>query len=164
MKKFFLFVVSIIMFVSLFNSTFAYQVSQDLGNNWTFNFSSLKLNQPQSNTSLLYNAQSCTWVGINTFKDLIVQMVIGCVFSNLIRLMVIADVIVIIWGIFQSIRAEGDKKAEARQIMIWGIVGLFVLVSIGGLLMILQTTFQTTGDFNIKPREVNVNVQSLNTK
>ena len=48
------------------------------------------------------------------------------------------------WGLITYIRAAGDpKKAdEGKSIMIWGIVALFVMVSIFGILNWLITTAQ----------------------
>jgi len=51
-----------------------------------------------------------------------------------------------VWNIFRYIIAgsEDDKKA-ARVGMIWGIIGIFVMVSVWGLVGILQSTFGTSG-------------------
>lgn len=47
------------------------------------------------------------------------------------------------WGIFRYGFAANsdDGRAEARRIMIWGLIGLFVMVSIWGILRILVFTF-----------------------
>ena len=43
------------------------------------------------------------------------------------------------WGIATYIKAAGDEKAleKGKNIMIWGVVGLFVLVSMSGILAFL---------------------------
>jgi hypothetical protein len=37
------------------------------------------------------------------------------------------------WGVAKYIWSEGQGKAEGKQIMIWGIVGLFVMSSVWGI-------------------------------
>ena len=55
----------------------------------------------------------------------------------------------VVWFIFNVFRytISGDdaKKKEAKDGMVWGIVGIFVMVSVWGLVAILQATFQTSG-------------------
>lgn len=52
-------------------------------------------------------------------------------------------VFVIIWGIFNYIAhaAEEEKRAEARQFIVWGIIGVFFMISIWGFVNILLGTF-----------------------
>lgn len=53
-------------------------------------------------------------------------------------------VLVIIWGVFNFISGAGDeeKRAEAKQYIIWGIIGLFIMTSVWGLVNILSNTFK----------------------
>ncbi len=52
-------------------------------------------------------------------------------------------VLVIIWGIFNYIAGAGDeeKRATAKQFVIWGVIGVFIMLSIWGLVSILVNTF-----------------------
>ena len=52
-------------------------------------------------------------------------------------------VFVIIWGIFNYVvhAAEEEKRAEARSYIVWGIVGVFFMISIWGFVVILINTF-----------------------
>lgn len=63
-------------------------------------------------------------------------------------LMVIASV-VFIWGIITYILAAGndDRKKEAKSLILWGLVALFVIVAMWGLVQILGKTFgvESTG-------------------
>jgi hypothetical protein len=47
------------------------------------------------------------------------------------------------WGVVRYIYNAGDSKqaGEAKQIMLWGIIGLFVMASIFGILTLLQNSF-----------------------
>lgn len=51
------------------------------------------------------------------------------------------------WGLAQWIlnMADTEKHQEGKQRMIWGLVALFVIGSIGGLILILQNTLFNTG-------------------
>jgi hypothetical protein len=62
-----------------------------------------------------------------------------------------------IWGVFKFMRSEGDDKQSGRDFIVWGLVGLFVMVSIWGLVYILQSTFHLGDNLDITPRPVNLN-------
>ena len=52
-----------------------------------------------------------------------------------------------IWGLAQFILASGDeeKKKEGKQRMIWGIVALFVIVSVWGIVAFIANIFGVEG-------------------
>jgi hypothetical protein len=59
-------------------------------------------------------------------------------------ILVALAVIYIVWNVVQYfIKGEGDRK-EVGMNIVWGIVGLFIIVSIWGLVNILTNTFKTT--------------------
>jgi len=75
---------------------------------------------------------------------------VGC-FTSLINLVIplvigIA-VFLFLWGLIKYITAGGDYKstAEARKFMLFGIIALFVMVSVWGLVGILVNTFFAGG-------------------
>jgi hypothetical protein len=47
------------------------------------------------------------------------------------------------WGVAKFIlNADNDeKRTEGKKVMIWGIIALFVMVSVWGLINILANTF-----------------------
>ena len=53
-------------------------------------------------------------------------------------------VFVIIFGVFKYILNAGDEEEvkKARWYILWGVVGVFVMISIWGLVNILYDTFQ----------------------
>jgi hypothetical protein len=68
--------------------------------------------------------------------------VLGLLFPVLIAL----AVIYFIWQVFQyTIAADEETKGKARGQIIMGIVGIFIMVSVWGLVAILQSTFGTGG-------------------
>lgn len=67
-----------------------------------------------------------------------------------IRVSVGIALIVFIWGVVRMVLGmqggESDKViAEGKKRMVWGLIGLFVLISIWGIVAILVTIFGTTG-------------------
>lgn len=58
-------------------------------------------------------------------------------------LLIALSVIVFIWGVLKYISGADDetKRTEGRNFMIYGIIGLFVMVSVWGLVQVLQGTF-----------------------
>lgn len=65
-----------------------------------------------------------------------------CILTNftgsLFPIIVGLTVLVFFWGLAQFIRSSGDEKkvAEGKKLMTWGVVGLFIMVSIWGILQI----------------------------
>lgn len=50
-------------------------------------------------------------------------------------------VIVFVWGVFRYVIAEGEEKQVGKNVMIYGIIGLFVMVSVWGLVNVVYNTF-----------------------
>ncbi len=74
-------------------------------------------------------------------------------------LLIAAAVIFIIWNVvFYLIKGgEEDARKKASSSILWGVVGLFIILSIWGLVNILMNTFRTqTGNTQI-PQVQNVN-------
>jgi NADH:ubiquinone oxidoreductase subunit 2 (subunit N) len=76
---------------------------------------------------------------INTFSDLVVR--INEILNTAVPLLIALAVVWTIWAAFKMISAEGDNREEARKKLIWGIVGIFIMVSVWGLVNLLITTF-----------------------
>jgi hypothetical protein len=62
----------------------------------------------------------------------------------LIPVLIGLGLVLFIWGLVQFIFASGDEAAvkEGKQRMIWGIIALFVIVAVWGLVNLM---FQLTG-------------------
>ncbi|MEK7477853.1 MAG: pilin [Patescibacteria group bacterium] len=73
------------------------------------------------------------------------------VLAPLVGLLLTAALVVFFWGMVKyinSLSSEKDKQ-EGKQLMIWGVVALFVMVSVWGLVNLLQGTF--LGDVSTTP-------------
>ena len=60
-----------------------------------------------------------------------------------IALLIALALVTFLWGVIKYITAGGneEKRGEARNTMIWGIVGLFVMVAVWGFVWLLLNTF-----------------------
>ncbi len=68
--------------------------------------------------------------------------VISNIFGILIPILVTLAVIYVIWNVIKyTTAADDDSQATARKGIISGIIALFVIVSIWGLVAVLNSTF-----------------------
>ena len=76
---------------------------------------------------------------LNNFLDAIIQEIV----NPFILLLMGAAAVVFIYGIVEMIIHSGDstKRDLGREHMIWGIVGLVIMVGVFGILNILLNTF-----------------------
>jgi len=79
-----------------------------------------------------------------------IQGILGLVQNTidaLIPIIIGLAVLVFLWGLLSYVVAkDADKQKEARGVMIWGIIAIFVMVSVWGLVGILnQTIFGASG-------------------
>lgn len=79
---------------------------------------------------------------INSLLDIVIPFIVGLA------------IFVILWGIFNYIAhsAEEEKRAEARQFVLWGIIGVFFMLSIWGFVNILLNSFNL--DKTIDPGDI----------
>ncbi len=63
--------------------------------------------------------------------------------NALIPFIITLAMVYFLWGVSQFILHGGDetKRSEGRQTMIYGIIALFVMVSVWGLVALLTNTF-----------------------
>jgi hypothetical protein len=61
------------------------------------------------------------------------------IIQALIPIVIGLAVLVFLWGVLQYVLRSSDAgKDEGRQFMLWGIIALFVMVSVWGLVNILR--------------------------
>jgi hypothetical protein len=75
-----------------------------------------------------------------TIQALIAQ--IGAIIASLIPIAFGAGLLAFFWGLAKYIFSAGseDSKGEGKQIMIWGVIALFVMSSVFGLVELLRKT------------------------
>jgi hypothetical protein len=72
------------------------------------------------------------------------QQFIGFIDNYLVPLLFAIAFIVFIFGIFQYFilgGADEEKRTKGRSLMLWGMIGFFVMVSIWGILNLLVNSF-----------------------
>lgn len=82
----------------------------------------------------------------------IIDAAFGIVTNTLIPLAFALCLLYFFWGVAKYIRtgAASEKDAEAgKQIMIWGVVGLFVAFSIWGIIKFIQSELNITPIQNV---------------
>lgn len=89
------------------------------------------------------------------FKSLINEVIIGNILSPVVPLLIGLAVVLFVYGVIKFMFSSGGEgREEGKDFMFWGIIGIFVMVSVWGLVAILQSTFQLTNsptDIQIKP-------------
>ncbi len=72
--------------------------------------------------------------------------------GRLIPLVIGAAVLVFLWGILRFVVASGEEdRSKARNFMVFGVVALFVMVSVWGLVNFLRNTVGLNGGVNQPP-------------
>lgn len=81
------------------------------------------------------------------------------VLNALIGLFITLAIVTFFYGLVVYLFKINDPKERAGgvQIMIYGIVALFVMVSIWGILRLLQSTFKVQGNEPIVPKGIQLN-------
>ena len=91
---------------------------------------------------------------MHTIQDLL--RTIRDILNSAIPFIVGLAIFVIIWGIFNYIAhgAEEEKRAEGKKFILFGIIGVFIMLSVWGLVNILLSTFtlENTIDAGAIPR------------
>ena len=86
-------------------------------------------------------AQTISGTNVQSVGTGIIQLIN----SVLVPLIFAIAFVVFLWGVFQYFIAGGhdeEKRDTGKSLMLWGIIGFFVMVSVWGLVNILRGTFQ----------------------
>ena len=80
-----------------------------------------------------------------TFADL-VETMIDNVLTPLVALILAGAVVYFLWGVAKYINKAGkeEDRETGKKMMFYGIIALFVMVGVWGLVTILTTTFGIT--------------------
>lgn len=94
---------------------------------------------PGAGTGMVVSS-SCTNI---KYFDQLVGCAISVVVKPLVVLLLALAVLVFLWGIVTYIKNldNEEKRSTGRMMMIYGIIALFVMVSVWGLVNILVGTF-----------------------
>ena len=102
--------------------------------------------------SVLSFIPSVTFAMNDTFKDLVTNVVMNGVLVPIVPILISLTIIVFIFGILKFMKSSDSKeRGEGKMYMLWGIIGIFVMVSVWGLVNILQNSFDLNNQSTIVP-------------
>src|SRR3989344_207097 len=77
--------------------------------------------------------------------------------NALIGLFITLAIVVFFWGLIRYLVEAGEEKAKGLQIMFYGVLAIFVMVSIWGIIRLLQSTFKVTSTDPVIPKGIQIN-------
>jgi len=77
--------------------------------------------------------------------------------NALIGLFITLAIVVFFWGLIKYLWDMGEDKSEGLKIMMYGVIAIFVMVSIWGIIRLLQNTFSVTSTDPIIPKGIQIN-------
>ena len=74
--------------------------------------------------------------------DQFVFNLVNVIVNPLIQLMFAAALVVFMWGIIEYIRGAGnpESREQGTKHIVWGLVGLFIMVGVYGILNLFKNT------------------------
>lgn len=77
------------------------------------------------------------------------------ILNVVIPILITLGIIYFIWGVIEYVISKTEEaKKEGRDKMIYGIIGLFVIISIWGLVGILSNTFGIQAGGSLTPSQI----------
>lgn len=93
---------------------------------------------------MIFLAQNCT--GLCAFASVILNLI-----NNVLVPVIFAIAfLVFIWGAYKYFilgAADGTAQKEGRDLVLWGIIGFVVMISIWGMVNVVARTFNLDGVF-----------------
>ncbi|KKU75646.1 MAG: hypothetical protein UY01_C0007G0024 [Candidatus Nomurabacteria bacterium GW2011_GWB1_47_6] len=94
------------------------------------------------------NISSCGGGGLSPLEQFICK--IGDILNIIIPILIVLAIVYFIWGVIQYVISDDEEAKQAgRNRIIFGIIGLAVIVGVWGLVAILTQTFGVEGQQNI---------------
>lgn len=140
------------------NSTYTYYVSK-FGNSINTRFSGTEMftTLSGSNTTSTTSSTATTQTDNTSSSPLVsgaqklVKKINNLIINPLIALMFAVAFAYFIWGVVEYVLKGSSDEARSRgkQHMLWGIIGIFVMISVFGIMQLLINTLGVTG---VNPR------------
>ena len=78
--------------------------------------------------------------------------------NGVIGLFITLAIVVFFWGLIKYLWTIGTEGAhEGLNIMFWGVIAVFVMVSIWGIIRLLQSTLKVTSTDPVIPKGIQIN-------
>ncbi|HEY5382994.1 MAG TPA: hypothetical protein VIJ88_00320 [Candidatus Paceibacterota bacterium] len=98
-------------------------------------------------TPLVASAQA-----LQPIRNLIVAL--GGILNITIPVLIAAAIVVFFWGLVQYIRTSGEGHEGGRNMMIAGLLSLFIMVSVWGLVNLAQGALGVSGNASVQIPQV----------
>jgi len=76
---------------------------------------------------------------LSYFEQILIT--VGRIVNGIIPILIGVALIVFFWGLIKYIRTSGEGHQEGRRIMVAGLLALFVMVSVWGIVRLAQNVF-----------------------
>ena len=78
--------------------------------------------------------------------DTLLNKIVAQILSPIIYLLIALALIYFLWGVFIFIKNADspEKRTEGYDHMMWGIIGLFIIISVNGIISLITSTLNTT--------------------
>lgn len=74
------------------------------------------------------------------------------ILNGLVGLMILIAILAFFWGLIKYLfSGGGEDKSEGLKLMFYGVIAIFVMVSIWGIIRLLQQTFGVGNNTSITP-------------
>jgi hypothetical protein len=75
--------------------------------------------------------------------DALIAKINAAIINPIIALLFALAFVIFLWGVAQMIRhADSEKdRAAGQQHILWGVIGMFIMVAVKGIIAIISTTF-----------------------
>jgi hypothetical protein len=77
----------------------------------------------------------------STFK-VVVYNIYDKVFSPIISLIIALAVVYFLYAVSKFVRSDGKERESGKELLVWGIIGLVVMMSVWGIVGIVRSTLQ----------------------
>ncbi len=108
--------------------------------------------------SSLLSAAAVAFPALASAATLLDTLALANTFLNaLMGLFITLAIVVFFWGLITYLVNAGEEKAAGLQIMFYGVIAIFVMVSIWGIIRLLQSTFKVTSTDPVFPKGIMIN-------
>jgi hypothetical protein len=77
----------------------------------------------------------------STFKE-VVDKIYNRVFSPIISLIIALAVVYFLYAVSKFVRSDGKERESGKELIVWGIIGLVVMMSVWGIVTIVKSTLE----------------------
>ena len=77
----------------------------------------------------------------STFKE-VVDNIYEKVFSPIISLIIALAVVYFLYAVSKFVRSDGKERESGKELIVWGIIGIFVMMSVWGIVSMVQSSLQ----------------------